>query len=61
MEKDWREKYKSQEKYDAENTIRTNIKFNIHTDADILKALDDSGNKAGFIKEAIRFYIANKK
>lgn len=61
MELDWREKYKSQEKYDASNTIRKTIKFNIHTDADILKALEDSGNKAGFIKDAIRFYIANKK
>ena len=36
MPEEWREKYKMQNKYDAENVVRTNIKLNKKTDADIL-------------------------
>lgn len=58
MQEDWREKYKTQNKYDADNVVRTNIKLNKKTDADILEALEKSGNKNGFIKDAIRFYLS---
>lgn len=59
MPEKWREKYKMQNKYDAENVVRTNIKLNKKTDADILEALEKSGNKNGFIKETIRFYLSH--
>lgn len=57
----WRRQYEQQKRYDAENTVRKNIKFNKKTDADILEAIENAPNKQGFIKEAIRFYLANKK
>lgn len=60
MEKEnWREKYSSQNKYDAENTVRTNIKVNRKTESDIYEALEKAPNKQRFIKNAIRFYLAN--
>ena len=55
----WKRQYEQQKRYDAENTVRTNIKFNKTTDADILDALNRAPSKQGFIKKAIRFYIAN--
>ena len=55
----WKRQYEQQKRYDAENTVRKNIKFNKKTDADILEALDKAPNKQGFIKEAIRFYLAH--
>lgn len=57
----WKRQYEQQKRYDAENTVRKNIKFNKKTDADILEAIENAPNKQGFIKEAIRFYLANKK
>lgn len=44
-------------KYDRENTKAVYIKLNKHTDADILAALDCSGNKQGLIKAALREYM----
>ena len=41
-------------KYDAANTKKIVIKLNLKTDADILKRLDDVGNKQGYIKQLIR-------
>jgi len=58
---DWRETYSSQEKYDAENAVRKTFKFNKNTDADILEALSKADNKLGFVKEAIRFYLAHRE
>ena len=55
----WREKYHSEERYDAENTIRIGFKLNKKTDADILAALDASGNKQKLVKDSIRFYLAH--
>lgn len=46
------------EKYDRENTVRMSLKFNKHTDADILAALERSGNKQGMIKAALREYMS---
>lgn len=47
------------EKYDKANTVRLSIKLNKNTDADILAALDCSGNKQGLIKAALREYMKN--
>lgn len=55
----WKRQYEQQKRYDAENTVRKNIKFNKKTDADILEAIENAPNKQGFIKAAIRFYIAH--
>lgn len=57
---DWKEKYSSSIKYDAENTLRINFKFNKKTDADILEAFNNAPSKQGFVKDAIRFYLAHK-
>ena len=57
----WKAQYEQQKKYDAENTVRTNIKFNKKTDADILEALEKAPKKQTFIKEAIRFYLAHSE
>lgn len=59
-EKDWKLKYEANIKYDAENTVRINYKFNKKTDADILEALNNAPSKLGFVKAAIRFYLAHK-
>lgn len=48
---------RASEKYDKANTVRLSIKLNKHTDADILAALDCSGNKQGLIKAALREYM----
>jgi len=45
-------------KYDRESTVRMSLKFNKHTDADILAALERSGNKQGMIKAALREYMS---
>ena len=57
----WRQQYESKKRYDAQNTIRFNMKLNKNTDADIIEAMNNAPNKQGFFKEAIRFYLANKK
>ena len=54
-------KLKNNAVYDEAHTKRYNIKLNLSTDADIIDALDSASSKQGFIKEAIRFYIASKK
>ena len=41
-------------KYDAANTTQIKLKLNLKTDADILKRLEDVGNKQGYIKSLIR-------
>ena len=45
---------KAVEKYDRANTKQIKFKFNLKTDADILKKLDEVENKQGYIKELIR-------
>lgn len=46
-------------KYDANNTKRISLKFNLKTDADILKKLQDVPNTQGYIKDLIRKDLAN--
>lgn len=57
----WKKNYPYQQKYDAEHTKRYAFKLNTESDKDIIEALDSCGNKQGFVKEAIRFYLANKE
>ena len=49
-----------QERYDAKNTIKICLKLNLTHDADILAALEASGNKQGYIKSLIRADLARK-
>lgn len=46
--------YKSQEQYDKNNTVQVRLKLNKKWDKDILKKLEEVGNKQGYIKELIR-------
>lgn len=57
----WRKQYESSKKYDAANTVRFGIKLNKNTDADIINAIYAAPNKQGLFKDALRFYLANKK
>ena len=57
----WREQYESQIKYEAANVMRIGLKLNRKTDADIIEAMNNASNKQRFFKDAIRFYLANKK
>ncbi len=41
-------------KYDAANTKRVTVKFNLKTDADILQKIDSVDNVMGYIKSLIR-------
>lgn len=47
-----------QEHYDKSHTIKICLKLNLTHDADILAALEASGNKQGYIKSLIRADIA---
>ena len=47
-------------KYDAANTTAVKIKLNRKTDSDILKRLQEVGNKQGYIKNLIRNDIGRK-
>lgn len=51
-------KYEPQTRYDNVNTVRTHIKLNRKTDADIIEFLNTCGNKQGFIKKALRMLMA---
>lgn len=48
-------------KWDKANTTRQVLKLHNRTDADILKALEESGNKQGYIKALIRADIAARQ
>lgn len=52
---------RSQAKYDKENTVRLNLKFNIHTDKDIIQWLWHQSSKQGSIKRLIREDIAKER
>ena len=49
---------KCKERYDSENTVQIKMKLNKKTDADILRKLDEVGNKQGYIKDLIRQEIS---
>ena len=50
-----------QKRYDDKNIRRIGLKLNRTIDADIIEALEASDSMQGFIKDAVRFYIKNKK
>lgn len=50
-----------QSRYDKAHTKSIIFKFNTGTDADILKKLEEVGNKQGYIKELIRKDIQQKE
>lgn len=54
MRKTKESQIKASEKYDKNNTKGLYLKFNIHTDKDILEFLNKSNNKQGYIKDLIR-------
>lgn len=45
---------KANKKWDAKNTVKMTFKFNKNNDADVIQALNESGNKQGYIKRLIR-------
>ena len=57
MKKSSEAQIRASAKYDAANTKKILLKFNLKTDADILAHLETVGNKQGFIKELIRASI----
>lgn len=46
------------ERWDRENTRQIKFKFNLRTDADILRHLEAQGNVQGYVKRLIREDIA---
>lgn len=52
---------KATARYDANNTVRISLKFNLNTDIDILDKLESVANKTGYIKELIRKDIEHEK
>ena len=46
--------------YDKQHTTTILIKLNNRTDADLIQYLNDSGNKQGTIKAALREYMKNR-
>ena len=47
---------KASMKYNKENTVQVLVRLNKNTDADIIKILDEVGNKQGYIKTLIRLF-----
>lgn len=55
MGRKWTEEQKKKiAEYDAEHTIQVKMKLNKTHDADIIKKLNEVGNKQGYIKDLIR-------
>lgn len=54
MPRDKEKQYRAHAKFDKENTTRVTVKFNHHTDADLLVQLSKYESKAGYIKALIR-------
>ena len=49
---------RAQARYRKAKTTQVNLKFHNENDADIIERLERTENKNGFIKRAIRAYIA---
>lgn len=52
-------KYKSQAKYDANNTIFIGLKLNLKTDKEIVEWLDKQPSRQGSIKSALKEFLKN--
>lgn len=51
---------KASMKYNKENTVQVLVRLNKNTDADIIKILNEVGNKQGYIKTLIRLFNIDK-
>ena len=49
----------AQQRYDRKSCIGVHLKLNLTTDADILRRLEEVGNKQGYIKALIRADMQN--
>lgn len=56
-----RRNYPSHDEWDKQNTKRMSLKFNLHTDADILDRLAAQESVLGYIKRLIRDDIARER
>lgn len=54
MAKQTEAQIRAQEKYDRNNTKQVLLRFNEHTDQDIITMLESVSNKQGYIKALIR-------
>ncbi|MGI5873555.1 MAG: hypothetical protein ACOX8R_02700 [Bacillota bacterium] len=52
---------KAQARYDAKNSKRMSLKFNLKTDKDILDKLESVDSKQGYIKRLIRADLEGEK
>lgn len=57
----WKKAYENKKKFDKKNTVHFGMKFNKNTDADVIEAISKAESKQGFVREAIRFYLAHKE
>ena len=55
------DKYKSQNKYDANNTRRFGLKLNLKTDRELIQKLDSVENIQGYLKGLIAADIKTEK
>ena len=51
----------AQERWLKSNSVNLNIRLMLRTEQDIIKRLDEVGNKAGYIKRLIREDIARQE
>ncbi len=58
---DIQKRNKRQTAWDNANSKKMTFQFMYKSDADLLEALEKADNKAGLIKKALRFYLANNK
>lgn len=58
---DIQKRNKRQTAWDNANSKKMTFQFMYKSDADLLEALEKADNKAGLIKKALRFYLANHK
>ena len=58
---DIQKRNKRQNAWNNANSKKISFRFMFKGDADILEALEKTDNKAGFVKQAIRKYIADSK
>lgn len=58
-DKNNKNKYDSQKKYNEKNIKKYGVSCHIINDYDIIEYIENYSNKSEFIKKAIRFYIAN--
>ena len=58
---DTKKRNKRQTAWDNANSKKMTFQFMYKSDSDLLEALEKADNKAGLIKKALRFYLANNK